>query len=228
MPQDMEGRRARLAFPIAAPRRRLWFLVGALVASVAAAACSSGSGSVDKTATAFTSVQLTAATGAPTPGPSATPTDPSSLTYKQDTGPKSEYRIDIPDGWTHEDTATGRRYVLTDDAGRRIVSVAVGCTIGRSIDDMMTEDNEAVGRRGGRWGIGGAAPVTIGGLAGRMVDYVTGGATSIEGRTIYFVSARCGWRLTLSAYQAGGREAYASLFDRVARSFQELPASNPG
>lgn len=216
-------------------RRRFWpLLVAALVAAAFAQACTSDS---DKDATPQTAqtpertASGEATPASPVPAGTPAPLDPGSISYQQDTGPNNNYRIDIPAGWTQEGIVapgTGRRYVLTSD-GVRTAAISVSCAASQSIDDMMSVDNLAIGGRNGQFPIGPAIPMTIGGLSGRMVDFfVSPAGTPVEGRTIYLTSARCGWRLSLQAFSAGGRERFAKLFERVAQSFQELPAGGPG
>lgn len=216
----VDGRPWRLAW-----RRWPMFVAGVFVAAIFAAACSSDSGSPAPT----TPSDSTPASSA-VPLATVAPLDPSSLSYQQDTGPSNQYRIDVPAGWEQEGIVApglGRRYVLNND-GVRIVAVSVICALNRSIDDMIAEDSDSIGQRGGTFGIGPVVPVTVGGLPGKMIDFLSGGLNPVEGRTIYFASARCGWRLSLQPFVAGGREQFSRLFERVAQSFQELPAGGPG
>ncbi len=214
--------------------RRLWPMLAAagLVIAVLGQACSSGSSTKNATATAGVAAELTAATGAPTPGPSPTPVDPSTTSYQPDTGPSDTYRIDVPSGWQHEDPAAPggyqrRYYYAVGDV--RQAAIAVWCQPGRSIDQMMSEDNLAVGGRKGQYGIGAASSITIAGLNGRVVDYdVSPAGVQIEARTVYLASNPCGWRIVLYAYSQGGRDRWARLFERVAQSFQETSSPPPG
>ncbi|TAK60636.1 MAG: hypothetical protein EPO22_09110 [Dehalococcoidia bacterium] len=214
--------------------RRCWsmLLAGTGAAAVLASACSSGSSSKDATATSGVSAELTAVTGAPTPGPSPTPIDPSSMSYQSDGGPLNTYRIDIPQGWQHEDPgAPGgyeRRYYYTV-ADVRQAAITVWCQPSKTIDQMMSEDNIAVGGRKGTYGVGAAPTATIGGLSGRIVDYnVDPAGVPIEARTLYLTSSSCGWRIVLYAYSRGGRDRWAPLFERVAQTFREVSGPPSG
>ncbi len=217
--------------------RHAWpMLAAAAAALLVAAACSSNSSKKSDDATAATGAEarLTAVAGGElTPGaPAPTAVDPSSTAFQPDTGPKNTYRIDVPQGWQHEDpTAPGgyqRRYFLTVGDVRQ-ASIGVWCQPGKTIDQMMAEDNLSVGGRRGRYGIGAAPSITIAGLNGRVVDYdVSPAGVQIEARTIYLASNPCGWRIVLYAYSQGGRDRWAQLFERVAQSFQEVSATPSG
>ena len=213
--------------------RRLWPMLAAagLMAAVLGQACSSDSGTKNTSTTPGASVQTTPAAATPATA-TQTPVDPVSLSYVADTGPKNSYRIDIPSGWEHEDPVGPggymRRYFFAVGDVRQ-VAITVRCENGRSIDDMMNEDNLAVGGRRGQYGIGAAPTVTIAALNGRAVDYdVSPGGSTVEAHTIYLASNPCGWRIVLQAYSLGGRDRWMPLFEKVAQSFQEISSPPSG
>lgn len=173
-------------------------------------------------------------TSVPTPRPTPTPFDASRVEFERATGAFESYTIDVPAGWTVEDTrfagGFGQEFVLNHD-GTRVAAIMVHCRVGTTIESMMDQDQKVVHGVHGTYIKASAVQVVVAGLPARQLDYNAALAgIPVNYRSVYLSREPCGWRLALATFGAGLFEQYLPFFERAVASFEpksfEVPFSD--
>lgn len=170
----------------------------------------------------------------PTPRPTPTPFEASRVDFERATGAFDSYTIEVPAGWTVEDTrfagGFGQEFVLNHE-GTRVAAIMVLCRVGATIESMMDQDQKVVHGLHGNYIKASAVQVVVAGTAARQLDYNVGLAgIPVNYRSVYLAREPCGWRLTLATFGAGLFDQYLPVFERAIASFEpksfEVPFSD--
>jgi hypothetical protein len=156
--------------------------------------------------------------GSGTPLASGTPTGNLVLVE----GPYGSYSIMMPDDWEVDNEAFPggfisyfRRFI----GEGQIIGVQVRCEIGRTVDEMIEQDQRLFAGLGGRFEHTGTTQVA-GQEAVTYDAFVTPAGIPGEQHWIYLVNEPCGWRIALQSLGEGILAQFEGAFSEVLASFQ--------
>ena len=178
----------------------------ALVVGVAAAGCGGDDG---------------AQTPSPRPADDATETPPFALTFEAFESDNQGFRIEIPKGWVHKETpfeADGEAFVSDSfnattpiDGELPNISVSGGAAGGRTVEEVLSAEERAA--------IVDDELVIAGNHAMRVDITEEQQGVLVDFSQVFVVVDETEWTLTL-VVEAGNRDKFLPLFERVYNSFQ--------